>query len=175
MVTKHTSEKSINPTEKSKYYAQKLPIDSDSKRWLQKWWGRDEFFADRKTTFGLLLMSCLDYGQEPITAQQKMLDTYDDFITIWIPKDSYITERRMWLINETVDNMMIEQIVAVSCAKRHNLESPAAAVIEYYKREFDLQNTSADKLDKASQRLRAQRHIPRFVTRGRIYSVPKKH
>lgn len=156
--------------EKSKFYPQKLPIATDLKKWLQKWWGREEFYADRKTTFGLLLMSCLDYGHPTLSVEQRTLDTYDDYIVIHIPTDSYITERRMWLINELIENMMIEQIVAVSIAKRQNLQSPAVAVIEYYLREFGLDNTSAEKLDKASQRLREQRGIPRFVVRKR-----KKH
>jgi hypothetical protein len=102
-----------------------------------------------------------------------MLDTYDDFITIYIPTDAYITERRMWLINEMIENMMIEQLVAVSIAKRQSLESPAVAVVEYYRREFGLEKTSANKLEKASQRLREQRGIPRFSVRKRLKSVQK--
>lgn len=148
----------------TKFYRVKMPINSDLKRWLQKWWGRQEFWADRQTTLGTLLLSNLDFGEPPFEGESKTVENMDDYLFIHIPLGSFLIQRRVVFINETLRHWLIDQIVAVSVAKRHNLESPATAVIQYYAAEFNLQYTESA-LEKASQRLRSQRTLPRFVTR----------
>lgn len=148
-----------------KFYRVKMPMHSDLKRWLQKWWSREAFTADKQTAFGTLLLSSLDYGEPPFESESKTIEGMDDFLYIQIPIGSYLIQRRVILLNETVRHWLIDQLVAVSCAKRHNLESPAAAVIQYYCSEFNLDKYTPIALEKASQRLREQRKLPRFVTR----------
>ncbi len=150
--------------DETKFYRVKMPINSDLKKWSQKWWGREAFFADRQTTLGTLLLSNLDFGLPPFEPESKTVEGMDDYLFIYIPLGSYLIQRRIIFINETLRHWLIDQIVAVSCAKRDALESPATAVVEYYAAEFNLQYTH-DALEKASQRLREQRHLPRFVTR----------
>lgn len=151
--------------EKQKYYGVKMPIHSDLKRWVQKWWGREAFTADRHTTIGTLLLSNIDCGQPPFETEYKTIDAMDDYLAIQIPIGWYLTQRRTVMMSDVIRHWMIDQIVAVSLAKKHNLESPSAAVIQYYALEFDLQNNTHEALEKASQRLRQQRGLPRFITR----------
>ena len=148
-----------------KYYRLKMPIHGDLKRWLTKWWAREVFVADHQTAFGTLLRSTLDYGEPPFEGENKVIEKMDDYLTILIPYGSHIIQRRIVSINETIRHWMIDQLVAVSCAKRDNLESPSVAVIQYYSAEFNLKTYTHEALDKASQRLREQRQLPRFVTR----------
>jgi hypothetical protein len=155
----------VEANEKQKFYGVRMPIHSDLKRWVQKWWGRESFTADKHTTIGTLLLSNIDLGEPPFEAEYKTIDAMDDYLPIQIPIGWYLTQRRIVIINEVIRHWLIDQLVAVSLAKRHNLESPATAVIQYYAIEFDLQKYTQDALEKASQRLREQRGLPRFITR----------
>ena len=157
----------LNTDKEPKFYRVKMPIHGDLKRWLQKWWGREAFFADKQTTLGTLLKLAVSYGEPPDEAENKTIEAMDDFLYIHIPHHSFLSNRQILLINDTLRHWMVDQLVAVSCAKRDNLESPSVAVIQYYSAEFNLQSYTSVALDKASQRLREQRNLPRFVMRKR--------
>lgn len=155
----------IDADEETRFYSVRMPIHGDLKRWVQKWWAREVFAADKHTTIGTLILSNLDQGVPPFEAEYKTIDSMDDYLSIQIPIGWYLTQRRIVNINEVIRHWLIDQLVAVSLAKKHNLESPAEAVIQYYAVEFNLQKYTQSALEKASQRLREQRKLPRFITR----------
>lgn len=149
------------------YFKTRIPIDKSNKNFLIKWWGKSEFTAELKSTIGLLLlMSCRkgepDFEQESQYAAK--LDKYSEELTIYVPRGHYFPLSAVTQFNKAVALFITEQLVTVMCLKRNTHTASAEAVIEAFQRDFEL-TKSRDALEKASQRMREQRNLPRFMTR----------
>lgn len=156
---------------KKDMYSVRVPIKSDLKRWLTKWLGYAhindlELVAEQSEIGSLISLACTKVAPDASEPIFKTIDSYDETVTIWLKKKSFLKEDKIVELNQALYNYMIAQIVVVAIVKRNaeELQSPQSAIFEYYQSHFGLEiSTSA--LEKASQRYRSQRNFPRFITR----------
>jgi hypothetical protein len=144
----------------------KMPIRKNLKSWLQKWLGQS---GELTVTMGvneigkMVSLACVEGAPSP-NEKPVSCAGLDDFLYVLIPKGSYIPQKKIVELNDTLYEYLISQMVSVALAKKYDFRTPQAAVLEYYESYFGLEMTN-HALEKASQRLRSQRNIPRFLTR----------
>lgn len=152
---------------KEEFFKVRIPIDANNKNFISKWWAKEEFVAEQTTTVGLLLlMLCRkgepDFEQEALHAAR--LDKYTEEISVYIPQGHYLPLSGVVQFNKAIAHFITEQIVTVMSIKRNTHTASVEAVIETFQSDFEL-TKSRDAIEKASQRLREQRNLPRFITR----------
>lgn len=158
-------------TRRRELFRLKMPVNKDIKKWLVKWLGytqaTDAEIVAGVTEIGNMLFLACAQEEPPIRkGKQVSFEDLDDFIHVWIPKGSYLSDEKIVQLNQTLYSYMIAQIVSVAIARKNAdaLKTPQTFVFEYYQNYFGIE-MSTYALEKASQRYRSQRNFPRFSTR----------